>query len=398
MCNGQRPCYLVHPHHGILMRVVFVVTCLLCAGISPAAAEPAPEAATTELNNQGVKAAQAKRFEESAQLLRQGLAINPADAALRKNLAGVLVDWARQEVAHGRWSPAVPLLEEAVKLQPELGPAWALLGNLYYVTRPDFSAAIQAWTQAHRLAPAAEAQTLAAQIAQAERDLRIERAFAGHETTHFVLRADQGIEAGKLEYLAQLLEQAYGQLQQTFAAPMPARVTVLLYDGGDYRRIAGRKDWSLGLYDGRIRLRMDELSADQLPAVVAHELTHAYLASLYGPGLPAWVQEGLAQMQEPPQPLTPRQIQVREALLARTDWVPLSWLRQRFERPGHAEDVERAYMESRLVMEALIAQQGWAQVQAWLSALSRGEALPAAFERAFPGRRWARIEQGALQP
>jgi tetratricopeptide (TPR) repeat protein len=367
-------------------------------GAAAAAAEPAAPEPATEWNNRGVRAAQAGQFEEAARWLRQGLQADPADASVRRNLGGVLLDWALQEAGLGHLARAISLLEEAVSAHPELGQAWASLGNLYYVTRPDFSAAIEAWQQAHSRVPAAQGQELAARIAQAERDRHIERTFAGQETAHFVLRAEPDLPADAIADVGTLLEQEYGRLQGVFGSALPARVTVLLYGASGYRRIAGRKDWSLGLYDGRIRLRIDELSAQQLPAVAAHELTHAYVTSLYGPALPVWVQEGLAQLQEPPQPMSPRQAQVRSAIEDRTGWIPLKWLGQRFERPGHAEDLERAYMESRLVMEALFAQHDPGAVQEWLRRLGRGEEIGAAFEQAFPGARWARFEQGAWQP
>jgi hypothetical protein len=72
---------------------------------------------------------------------------------------------------------------------------------------------------------------------------------------------------------------------------------VILYTEQQFRDITRAPAWSSGLYDGRIRIPV--AGAARTPSlfdvVLAHELTHAMIASIAPKGVPTWLHEGLAQ-------------------------------------------------------------------------------------------------------
>jgi tetratricopeptide (TPR) repeat protein len=145
-------------------------------------------AQSSELNNRGVKQAQAGQFEKGVSFLRQALTLAPNDANTRKNLSGVLTDWAGRFYMQGKAGRAVPILEEAVVLDPENGKGLVLLGNLYYMVSGDLEGAVTMWRQAHGKIPTAEWKWVSRMLTQAERDLKIERSFTGGRTDHFLIR------------------------------------------------------------------------------------------------------------------------------------------------------------------------------------------------------------------
>ena len=363
----------------------------------PSAASSSARAQATDLNNRAVQAAQAGNFDEATLLMRQALAQDPHDAQFRQNLGGMLTDWAIRQAKPGHLEDAITLLEQAMEYTPESPQTLMGLADLSYTVRNDTKAALALWKRAYTHVPDAKREGIAQRIAQAERDQSIERTFREHMTAHFRLRfegASDNEEA--IRTLERILEDAYARLASILGSTPPV-LTVIVYTSQQFTRVTGRRDWALGLYDGRLRLRLDEISTDWGRAVAAHELAHAFLAETYGPTIPTWVHEGFAQTQEPPTPLTDRQQQLLASITARTAWVPLKWLDRRFEQPSNFEDVERAYAQSRYVMQELIARAGMGRVQAWFRRLADGQPIEPAFDQTFAPLRWARVDQGAFQ-
>lgn len=372
-----------------------------CAAIHPvlAAAEPpAPALDQTELNNRGVSAAQAGRFDEGVQWLRQALALNAQDALTRKNLSGVLTDWAAQLERQGRTDEAIAALREATTLDPGHGPGWVRLGDLLYMRRDATSEAVHAWKQALPSAPTAVARELADRVKRVQRDHAIEQGFIHGplqtNTPHFLIRFEQA-HHDDLQRFTQVLEEQYARLSAILGVG-PSRLTVIVYSARDIQRVSTKRDWAIGLYDGRIRLRVDELTQPWLDDVVAHELTHAFLHHRSSSPLPMWVHEGYAQAQERPREAPPEMARMEDGVRSRASWIPLKWLDRRFGQPADTGDVFRAYVQSRLVVQELIDRHGMPAFTAFLDALGRGADIEEAYEQAFAPSRWSRADMGHL--
>ena len=367
---------------------VFALAYFLSQPLAFASNDPA----VTDWNNQGVTQARAGKFEEGIASLRHALALDPDDQASRKNLSGILTDFARKQERKVPANQLAQWLEEGAALDPANGPAWVLLGDLRYLKQNDSPQAIQAWQKALPLAPSPVSRALADRIARAERDLKIERGYAAKSTTHFIIRVQEG-RLFDLDALGRLLEESYAQLASELGAG-PEQLAVIVYTEEALKRVSAQRDWAIGLYDGKLRLRGDELVASLLPDLVRHELAHAFLHRLYGSGLPVWVHEGYAQSHESEQAAALRPASMDAALKARTSWIPLKWLDGHFQQPSSHEDLMQAYAESRLVVEQIIRRQGLAKFKDFLAALQQGQESDTAFDAVFNPWRWSRFEQG----
>ncbi len=375
-----------------------LVASLVSVGPDPANASDPPAVVknqadhATAFNNQGVAEAQAGRLESGISLIRQALALNPDDVTSRKNLSGMLTDWAGQLERSGQVEPAVQAWQEAVQVDPENGIAYVRLGDVAYLRQGDLDAALRWWPQAHGRVSAVVWQLVSARLSQAQRDRLIERTFARHPTPHFDIRyeASRSVDLAAIE---QLLEESYARLTHLLDAT-PARLTVLLYSGDELHRAYQHRDWAPGLYDGRIRLRADELTAAYLPDMVIHELTHAFLHDQFGNRLPTWVHEGYAQLQERSRTLTPETARMEQGIQQGTQWIPLKWLDQRFERPSSPADVARAYLEARFVVGELIRRHGEASFRRFLEQLAQGVPVDRAYNTVFAPATWANADAG----
>jgi tetratricopeptide (TPR) repeat protein len=365
----------------------------LAATTDPSTGGQIPSA--TDLNNQGVTAAQAGQFEAGVDYLRQALKANPQDDVVRKNLSGVLTDWASRLERTGHVDRAEQLLLEAIEHEPGNGKAFVLLGDLSYFKRSDFAQAVAYWKRAHGTLPTAEWRVLADRISQAQRDQAIERGFLSEQTAHFDMRL-QRQDGLTLSTLGELLEEEYAQLMAVLGGG-PSKVTVIVYMEQDLRRTYNQRDWAMGFYDGRLRLLWNEVGTDSARTLVAHELAHAFLHHGYGNSLPIWVHEGFAQLQEGPRPLTEAERRLEQGIASGASWVPLKWLDRRFTHPSSREDVWRAYVQARLVVAELVKRHGMGRFTRFLQKLSEGTAVDAAYDTAFAPSRWSRTDQTILR-
>ncbi|MBI4355430.1 MAG: tetratricopeptide repeat protein [Candidatus Omnitrophica bacterium] len=379
---------------GILLWLTVVPT--LPADDASNKPKPSWALTPTELNNLGVTAAQAGRLEEAIDHLRHAVLLAPTDTTFRKNLANMLTEHALQAYGQRHVDQAIELLEEAVTHLPDHGPALARLGDLYYLERSDFDQALRCWEQAQDQVPAEQREAVAERISRARRDRTIERGYASRKTDHFDIRMQGQADPQRARRLGQVLEEEYARIAKNFGTA-PPMLTVIVYSRGDFTRIADRRDWALGLYDGRIRVREDELDGVWERILLAHELGHAFLYQAYRRGLPTWVHEGFAQAMEPPRALTPQEQALKEGLTSKVQWIPLAWVDRRFQQPSNPADVERGYVESRMVVEFLLRRYGMERFQAFLARLAGGEAVELAFDATFAPSRWSRVAQGVLE-
>ena len=350
---------------------------------------------STDLNNQGVEAARQGHFEQAVVLLKQALSLESGDAQIRENLSGILIDWAYQLDEKGQADKASSCAEDSLTYDPENGKALVFLGTLAY-SRDDLSQAVDFWKRSLGMMSSTEWTTLSNQISQAERDLVIEKKFADLQTEHFMVRFEGAHGAEGVTALGALLEREYSRLFHMIHLG-PTHVAVIVYANDNFKRIAEGKDWVLGLYNGRIRLRLEELGTERASWIVAHELAHAFLAHTYGRLIPIWVHEGFAQFCETPHPMTEHQKEILESVTSRRGWVPLKWLDRRFQQPSNGDDLARSYIQARWVVDFLITTKGMTLFQQFLKKLSSSSAIDQAFDQTFAPLSWAKIDQGILE-
>lgn len=353
-------------------------------------APPAQQA--TELNNRGVREAQAGRFDEAVTLLRRALTLNPADSHTRRNLSGILTDWIPQLERQGRIDEAIAALQEAAAADPGNGLAFVRLGDLLYLKRSDLAGAIRAWQQAHGKIPSPAWQAVSDRVTQAQRDQIIERGFVSAQTPHFEVRC-QSSQQAELASLGRVLERAYDRLAAELGGA-PSRITVLLYSEQDLRRVYHQRDWAIGFYDGRVRLRLDDLAQPFLPDLIAHELAHAFLHQVIGDQVPTWIHEGYAQLQERGVRSTPEAARIEAGVASRASWIPLQWLDRHFEQPTGSEDVSRAYAEAKLAVRQLVARHGVVRFKTFLTQLGKGTAIEEAYRQSFAPSTWDKANMG----
>jgi len=149
-------------------------------------------------------------------------------------------------------------------------------------------------------------------------DMATPSGFVRSDSRHFTVFAEQYPAS---ERFIELIESLHSNLMLDLAPFSPwasnERTTIFLFKNQDtYRRVTGRPAWSGGASSvGKRKLYVYE--SEELPGIVAHELTHIYFDGFFLDGTtdPLWLSEGMATL-----------VQVERGLAAP------NWLRENLER------------------------------------------------------------------
>ena len=229
------------------------------------------------------------RLEEALALLDEAMAVD-ADGGLPAAWKGRLL------MRQGRRAEAMELVVAQLEAVPESVPLLRLRAELARLEGDD--AATVAYLE-RALAAAPELPGLAEEVTRATEEARAMASYLTDATAHFDLRFDPADAAlvQAMPELGALVEEAWSDVLAATGLRPQQRVLVLFLDPARYRMAA--PDWSSGLYDGRVRIVIDdpEEHLTELARTLRHELTHAALFTLGAP-LPTWLHEGLAQQVE----------------------------------------------------------------------------------------------------
>ncbi|MDA0666783.1 MAG: tetratricopeptide repeat protein [Planctomycetota bacterium] len=286
--------------------------------------------AALDLNRRALAALDEKQTQKAVGLLRQALELSPEDVVIRLNLSRSLGRWAGQEVSLGRQDKALELLMESQEVDADQGtPAYSIarfylrLGRRVEARKVLDDALAAFPNQPALLRLSADLAALEGNLKRAADEIQealalmpedaflqerasqllmeeqLYRTFLTDSTAHFESRFDpQDIDMVKwIPDLKRDLEEAYTEVVGLLGIQPQQRILVMWLDPEQYQWRA--PDWSSGLYDGRVRIVIDDYPRDQtaIRSTLRHELTHAVLFTL-GTRLPTWLQEGMAQIAE----------------------------------------------------------------------------------------------------
>lgn len=236
----------------------------------PGAAALAARRAWLDKNERALELLRLEEFTEAVALLEECVEAAPDEPILRRNLAEALVRWAfHLHDVERRYDDAIEFLERAIELAPE---------------REDI-------------------ETLRRILDRWKRERAVEEGFWTDDSPYFELVYDaqrDDLRDGVQEVLNEL-HAAYGDLRDWFVVDPVIelgrpRFRVVLYDAKGFDELTGLGHWAGGVFDGVLRLRVDDLERRRgWKSTARHELVHAFVREVGGRDVPSWLNEGLAQ-------------------------------------------------------------------------------------------------------
>lgn len=193
------------------------------------------------------------------------------------------------------------------------------------------------------------------------------------------------------ERFIELIENLHSNLMLDLAPFTPwannERTTIFLFKNQDtYRRVTGRPVWSGGASSvGKRKLYVYE--SEELPGIVAHELTHIYFDSFFLDGTtdPLWLSEGMATLVQVERGLAaPNWLRENLQLLEAGDGFPIDKLTNVTSTAGWPDAKVRLwYAQSYSVVRFLIRTQYRSSFYKFSAHLRDGRPTPEALYRAY---------------
>ena len=307
-----------------------------------------------------------RNYAAAERYLRAALVFLPDHGVLLENYAAVLLQLGNADEALAR-------AQQAVRLSPQSADAFALLGYAYY--RNDHNReAIAALKRSLQLRQDERIQQL---LGKVERESRTEADFRQQESSHFTLRYEGSQAADSLRaQMLETLESDYRDLSNDLGAT-PRNIYVSLYTDEAFFDVTHAAAWTAALNDGKIRIPISGAQSvtPEIAQVLRHELTHSFVAQITHNHAPAWLNEGIAELEEG---RTTGAIGPRlAALYASGRQVPLNQLEGEFQGYSTAE-ASVAYAESLAAVEYIHNTYGLSDVARLLQRLGEGQSLESA--------------------
>lgn len=369
--------------------------------------DPNDETALTNLasahNNFGVLLCRRERYSDGIAQLEQARTYKPEDLEVRFNLLSALVmtndaervDREARSILVLRPSDpgtllkvanafariqddesARNLLERVLAIEPNHPEALFCLGRQYYQVGNTTEARFHL-QRALEVSPTyASASSL---LRRLDREERVEATFEHESSVHFTLTFDGSVPRDWVRDLLDQFEDAFGRVGDLLSFYPSQRAQVIVYSKDDFRRVSAMPGWAGGLYDGKIRLPIDQAirEPEQLRGAIFHEYCHHLVHLMTGGQCPTWLNEGLAQIAEGIPVARARQVLV--APPSPTP-IPLRQLIAPFNAVTSRPLVERYYAQSLLITSTLIEERGWPSIQGLLTALGRKSPLEEALQ------------------
>ena len=392
---------------------------LTVGGTQPARPEPVQPSSDVDA------LAAARDFPDAVERLQNALRQAPDDAVLTRNLQTVLLNWGIANLAADRLDDAAGRLQAAAQLGERADVLRAL--GITQLRAGDYAAAATALERALQLGPNDPNALLALaevylkqdkrpqaldllqrakevgvrnpevdkKVQQLGREVDAEWDFVQTESAHFRVSFADTEDSHAVRPVLAALEEAYFTVGSKFEDYPDDRTPVVLYTQQDFHNITQTPGWAGAAFDGRIKLPVRGLQADdaQLLRVVRHEYAHSLITQLSNGRAPVWLNEGLAVWAEESE--EGEREAWAEQKIARQELFTLAQLSNSFVQLPVVR-AEVAYAQSYLAVRALIDEYGARKIPVLLGNLGRSRTMSDAFTTTYPGdladfeERWMR--------
>ena len=308
-----------------------------------------------ELNDAGWKALRDGYQDRAARLFAEALELRPNDAVLLMG-AGAAAH------AQGKQKEAMASLRKSLDVMPGLTPASLLLGQIAF-DEGDVELAVRTYESALKHAPGnAE---LARTLDEWRSEATVHKSFDELRYERFRVLFEGHAEQSLARQATDVFNSEFFRIANKLGEYPPNTIVAVLYTEQQFRDLTRAPTWAGGQYDGRIRIPV--AGASQQPElfqkVLTHELAHAIVAGIAPNGVPAWLNEGLAQY------FDGTDVSIAERRMkALGRYVPLKRLEASFGRLSAAE-AQVAYDESLLAVNVIAERPafGWTRLLHQLS-------------------------------
>ncbi|MCX5715454.1 MAG: tetratricopeptide repeat protein [Candidatus Omnitrophica bacterium] len=323
-------------------------------------------------NNWAMQLGDSGDLDVAREKLEKALTYDGQNRIIKTNLANYLLRKAQLEYKNGYTDSAINTIRESLEADPENVNGYMTLGDIYYET-DDFEKAALNWRQARKLDPAIEG--VDTRFAKLKKEEAVEAKFRERVGPYFKIKFDTTRDESVVYNISDKLAEAYRDIGSYFAYYPKQPTTVIIYTPEQFETATSRSAGTLGLYDGKMRLRLTDLTqADsRLKKLIYHEYAHAVVSGLYPKNIPVWLHEGIAGWAaDPDHKLSAGEKALLKNLISSGRLKKFYELNGYFSGSAPQQDLAAAYLESELFVRYFVRRYNCYYLKSLLSELASG--------------------------
>lgn len=320
-------------------------------------------------------------YETAARYLARATTFLPENAVILTHYGSILLK-------ETKFKEAEAAADRASKLDPQMASAFAVLGYAQ-LQQSKTKEAVASLQKSLKLAPDANVEEV---LKKAQREFAAESDFSTESSSHFAMRYEggQASPAFRREIL-QTLEHHFDDLSRDFGFVPRESIPVVLYNNQQYFDVTQAPTWAGALFDGKLRMPISGLTSvtPALSHSLKHELTHSFIRAITNGRCPTWLNEGIAQLEEP---RSARSQGSRLAVLYSSQHnIPLNQLEAPFLQFSD-DEAHVAYAQSLIAVEYIRDTYGMTQLMDIVKRLGEGQSTESAL-RATIHSGYGQLEQ-----
>lgn len=250
-------------------------------------------------NELGIQALQDGAIDSAISYLEQARKLAPKQETIKKNLSIAYYKKGEAEYEFRHLSSAEKYLAASLENDPNNINALVLMGELKYLSQK-LDEAKKLWEKVLALrSDYPHADTLKEKLKKLDKEAKVEKEYRLSGMDQFDIRYSK--EGTRLSYnVRYYLQEANRLIGQDFKFWPKRKITVLIYETGDFKSISDWQKGVVGVYDGKIRLPLigADLTSNEIRGIIWHEYTHAIIHDITKGNCPIWLNEGLAKVEE----------------------------------------------------------------------------------------------------
>ncbi len=340
-----------------------------------------PDAPYNIFMNYGIFLSNHSRYEQAGEVLDKTLNMGNFE---KNDEVNIRVGLGMVYYKRGFFDEAVAVLEDAA-VKFKSAEAYYLKGKICY-TQGKFEDAAENLEAAIKHGGNGEYAKAASELLKkVNKEAGVEAGFQSQSLYHFKIQFDGERRFDvQIDKVAQLLEEAYNEVGTYFNHYPEAPTQVIIYSKSQFRQASGSPVWVAGLYDGKIRIPLNEIlyNADELKKLIFHEYTHAVIFNLTRGYCPVWLNEGFAQTLEG-EGISEKKIANLKKYINKKQIFEMQSLEGSFMEITPESSVTLAYDQSLSFTGYLIEKLGQSQLIEILPEFSHGKMMRQIFEEKF---------------
>jgi tetratricopeptide (TPR) repeat protein len=333
-------------------------------------------------NNLALQQVESEKYKQARENLQRALELSPDSEVLTKNMYNMLLKYADEQFSKKNSRAAIRTAKDAAGVLPDLPDAYIFIGNVYY-KQDNFRDALMLWEKAFKIDPSNE--KLKGRIDALKREKKVEGEFETEREAYFRIRFDKELDTRYVGRILDILKRARLAIRDKFGFYSNDVIPVIVYDDKQFRQATDQPHWTQGLYDGKIRLRYQDISRgeENLERVLFHEYAHAMIFLNIGVNIPLWLNEGFAQYSEPEFRFTASDKIFLAGYVKNQKKFSLEGLDAMFAKKDDHGSIRAAYLESRLFFDYLIEKFTKHRMRRLLEELKGGKQWQEAFTAVY---------------